>query len=184
MLEQFAVVFLTVALAEFGDKTQLAALALSAKYRKPLQIAAGSALAFLAATALAVAIGRIWGANLPAHIIKSVSGLAFIVFGVHSMLSREKGERANVHAGGSAFLASLFLIFTMEIGDKTNIANILLASLYNPIVVLAAALTAEVFLTLLAVYSARALFKKISRETTRRAAALLFILIGAAALIF
>jgi len=182
LLEQFAVVFLAVSLAELGDKTQLAAIALAAKYKEHLHIIAGSALAFTAATALAVAIGGLWGSVLNAAIIKSVSGLFFIALGVHSLLAKEEREKTKVD-GRSAFLASLALIFTMEIGDKTNIANILFASFYNPLVVLCAAVLAEVSLTALAVLSARALSCRLSHDRLRLASALLFILTGAAVLL-
>ena len=183
MFEQFLAVFFAVGLAEFGDKTQLAALALSAKYKDRLQVIAGASLAFFLATALAVALGGFLGSTLNPAAVKTASAVVFIAFGAYSLFSKDEGGKAKIKDSKGAFFSSLALIFIMEIGDKTNLANFFFASIYNPFLVLAAALCAEVLLTVIAVYFGGLISRKISHSTTKKVSALLFILIGLATLL-
>jgi len=78
----FWITFMTVFLAEIGDKTQLAALLLSAKEKRFWPIFLAAALALTLASALGVALGRFLGEILPLEIIRWAAGLLFIALGV------------------------------------------------------------------------------------------------------
>jgi len=77
----FWVTFGTVFLAEMGDKTQLAALTLTADQRAPLAVLAGACSALCLATLLGVLLGGVLAHYVPAHLIKKAAGLAFIIIG-------------------------------------------------------------------------------------------------------
>jgi len=81
-LKVFASTFLLIFLAELGDKTQLAVLALSAKEKTPLTIFVSAVIGFAAATLLAVVIGTIGAKYLPTETIEKVAAIAFIVIGI------------------------------------------------------------------------------------------------------
>jgi putative Ca2+/H+ antiporter (TMEM165/GDT1 family) len=77
----FWVTFGTVFLAEMGDKTQLAALTLTADKKTPVAVFAGACLALCLATLLGVLFGGLISQYVPEHIIKKAAGLAFIIIG-------------------------------------------------------------------------------------------------------
>ena len=79
--------FLLVLLAEFGDKTQLAAMSLAARTRRPYAIAAGAIGGLAVGTVLAVMVGQALPEFLPALWIRRGAGLMFIVTGVLMLLS-------------------------------------------------------------------------------------------------
>jgi putative Ca2+/H+ antiporter (TMEM165/GDT1 family) len=74
--------FFLIAIVELGDKTQLAVIALSAKYGEPVQVFLGAMLAFTFLTALGVVLGKIISRYISARCIKIGASLIFIVFGV------------------------------------------------------------------------------------------------------
>jgi putative Ca2+/H+ antiporter (TMEM165/GDT1 family) len=74
----FGIIFL----AELGDKTQLAALALSASSRQPIAVFLGASLALLAVNAVGVAVGSSLATVIPFGVIRTVSALAFVLIGV------------------------------------------------------------------------------------------------------
>ena len=78
----FLLAFVTVFLAELGDKTQLAALCLSARERRFWPVFLGAALALVLASALGVAAGRLLGEALPVRWIRLFSGAIFLILGV------------------------------------------------------------------------------------------------------
>jgi Ca2+/H+ antiporter, TMEM165/GDT1 family len=78
MLTTFGIIFL----AEIGDKTQLAAMTMSADTKKPWAVFLGASLALAAVSALGVLVGSVVGDYVPLEWIKRVAALAFIVIGV------------------------------------------------------------------------------------------------------
>ena len=102
----------TVTLAEIGDKTQLLALLLAARYRKPWPIALG----ILAATLVNHAISVWLGAELTDWTLKPDT--------------LDENEKLPAHG---AFLATTVAFFLAEIGDKTQVATVLLATRYEPL---------------------------------------------------
>jgi putative Ca2+/H+ antiporter (TMEM165/GDT1 family) len=77
----FWITFGTVFLAEIGDKTQLAALTMTADTKAPLAVFLGASMALCLATLIGVAVGGLLTQYIPEHIIKKAAGLAFIVIG-------------------------------------------------------------------------------------------------------
>jgi putative Ca2+/H+ antiporter (TMEM165/GDT1 family) len=84
VLTTFGVMFL----AEIGDKTQLAVIALSSRYRSPWAVFAGAALAMVAATAVGVVIGRFVPVLFGENVVRIVSGGLLVLFGVLILLGR------------------------------------------------------------------------------------------------
>jgi putative Ca2+/H+ antiporter (TMEM165/GDT1 family) len=84
----FLVTFGTVFLAEMGDKTQLAALTMTAESRSPLAVLAGASLALILATALGVTVGAVLTQHIPPHVLKKVAAAAFIVIGAVMLLGK------------------------------------------------------------------------------------------------
>jgi len=85
--------FLLIALAELGDKTQLAVIALSAKYDAPIQVFLGAMLAFALLTALGVVFGKIISRYISARYIKIGASLIFIAFGVLFLFQAFSGTK-------------------------------------------------------------------------------------------
>jgi putative Ca2+/H+ antiporter (TMEM165/GDT1 family) len=78
LLTTFGIIFL----AEMGDKTQLAAMTMSAQTKKPLAVLNGSSLALAPVSALGVIVGGVLGEYLPLEWVKRVAAVAFIIIGV------------------------------------------------------------------------------------------------------
>ncbi len=121
-----------VALAEMGDKTQLLALLLAARYRQPWPIVGGIALATVLNHALAAAVGAWLTAWLGPTALRWVLGLAFIAMAVW-MLVPDKLDDAQVrnHPGWGVLLTTTTAFFLAEMGDKTQIATVMLAAQYQ-----------------------------------------------------
>ncbi|MAT84539.1 MAG: hypothetical protein CMD39_09645 [Gammaproteobacteria bacterium] len=122
----------SVALAEIGDKTQLLALFLAARFRKPWPIIAGILVATLANHGIAAEIGA-WLAELltPQWQHWLIAG-AFIVMGLWILVPDKEDDAAARYPYG-AFLTTLIAFFLVEIGDKTQIATVVLAAEFEPV---------------------------------------------------
>lgn len=123
----------TVALAEIGDKTQLLALLLAARFRKPWPIIAGILVATLLNHALAGWLGARAAAWLQPETLRwfvAASFLAVAVWALKPDTLDGKGERLPARG---AFVATTIAFFVAEIGDKTQIATVLLAARYHPL---------------------------------------------------
>lgn len=88
MWKIFLTTFGIMFLAEIGDKTQLAVISLSARYRSPWVVFAGAALAMVAATAIGVVVGRFVPLLFGANVVRIVSGGLFVLFGVLILIGR------------------------------------------------------------------------------------------------
>ncbi len=84
----FLTTFGTVFLAEMGDKTQLAALTMTAESRTPLAVLAGACLALILATVLGVTVGTVLTQYIPTDVLKKAAAAAFIVIGVVMLLGK------------------------------------------------------------------------------------------------
>lgn len=121
--------FPAVALAELGDKTQLVVVYLAARYRRPWAVLAGVVVASAANAGLAVAGGALLHRLIPAGIVEWLVAAGFVLIGIWILLDHEHDEGepggATIHG---AFLATLWLFFIMEMGDKTQLATVALAA--------------------------------------------------------
>ncbi len=122
-----------VALAEIGDKTQLLALLLAARFRKPAAIVAGILLATLANHALAAWLGASAATWLEGPWFGAVVALGFIAMGLWTLVPDKLDEDEAPRSGRSAFMTTLVSFFLVEIGDKTQIATIALGARYGDV---------------------------------------------------
>ncbi|MGE6530687.1 TMEM165/GDT1 family protein [Pseudomonas sp. NPDC077382] len=130
-MESFYIPTLIVALAEIGDKTQLLALLLAARYRRPLPIILGIVVATLANHAAAGAIGN-WVSSLVSPAILSwVLAASFVAVALWTLVpDKLDEEEASCGRRFGPFVATLIAFFLAEMGDKTQIATVMLAAQY------------------------------------------------------
>ena len=126
-MEAFFVSIGTIALAELGDKTMLLALALAARYRAPLQIILGILIATLANHAIAGALGAWVQDAVPPDVLRYIVGGVFIVLGLWMLIPDRPTARTFGEDLGP-LIATIISFFIAEMGDKTQIATLALAS--------------------------------------------------------
>jgi len=122
-----------VALAEIGDKTQLLAIVLAARFKQPLPILFGIFVATVLNHAAAAALGFIVAQLLSGAIFQVIVGAAFIAMADWALVPDKDDERAEAMNAGGVFLTTLAAFFLVEIGDKTQIATSLLAARFDSI---------------------------------------------------
>jgi hypothetical protein len=130
-MEAFFVSAAVVAIAEIGDKTQLLALMLAARYRKPIPIILGIFCATLANHALAAWVGAEVAAWIGADAMRWVLAVTFIVMAGWCLIPDKADDGPQTARQAGAFLATLVAFFLVEIGDKTQIATVALAARFN-----------------------------------------------------
>lgn len=120
----------TVAIAEIGDKTQLLALVLAARYRAPWPIAFGILIATLANHGLAGLAGAWFAHLLDGPWLRWAIAGSFIAVGLWALVPDKLDDEAESQPkrGYGAFVSTLIAFFLVEIGDKTQVATVLLAS--------------------------------------------------------
>jgi putative Ca2+/H+ antiporter (TMEM165/GDT1 family) len=123
LLSSFAV----VALAEMGDKTQLIALTLGLRYRRPWLIMLGILLATLINHALASTVGAWGAARLDGLTVSWILGLSFIVFGVWTLVP-DRAEAPTAERRWGPLLTTTIVFFLAEMGDKTQLATVALGA--------------------------------------------------------
>ena len=183
MTEDILIPLIVTALAELGDKTQLSILLLSAKTKKHLHLLLGVMLAFLLVDGVAVLIGS-WVINIvPIRLLKIVSGIVFIIFGVLILRDKEVKGKSKLYFKNS-FLSGFILIFITEWGDKTQIASGIFATKYNALMVLIGAMTALTLLSIMAIYLGRFISNKVDKKVVTKIAGIVFILMGISFFLF
>ena len=175
----FGVVFV----AELGDKSQLLALALAARYR-PLPVLAGIALGSAFMFAVSVGVGAVLGAALPTRALNLLAGLAFVFFGLWTLRGDddEDDETAPEVGARSVVLTTAGAFVVAELGDKTMLATITLASTNGVVGTWAGATLAMVAADALAIVVGAVLGARLPERTIRIGAAVLFFLFGLALL--
>jgi Ca2+/H+ antiporter, TMEM165/GDT1 family len=179
MFDAFGTSALVVAIAEIGDKTQLLAILLAAKYRKPVPIILGILAATLANHALAATAGYYISAWLTGTTFRLLVGVAFVLMAGWALLPDKADEDAASRRYDGVFVTTLIAFFLVEIGDKTQIATSLLAARFHDIAAVTAGTTIGMMLANVpAVYFGEAITKVVPLSTVRIAAAVLFAAIG------
>lgn len=161
-----------------GDKTQLSILLLSSRTKEYFQLLAGVMLAFLLADGFAILVGSWVTSVVPVHLVKLISGVVFILFGVLILKRGAAAEDGGDLSPKNAFLSGFSMIFLSEWGDKTQIASALFAAEYDPRAVFVGVMTALALLSIMAVYLGRFLSGRIDRGLITKIAGFAFILIG------
>ncbi|MBD1550875.1 TMEM165/GDT1 family protein [Pseudomonas typographi] len=131
MLESLLVPTGIVALAEIGDKTQLLALVLAARFRKPVPIILGILAATLANHAAAGAVGAWVSSYLTDTVLHWILAASFTATALWTLVpDKMDDDEANRGKQFGPFMATLIAFFLAEIGDKTQVATVMLAAQY------------------------------------------------------
>lgn len=168
-----------VALAEMGDKTQLLALMLAARYRSHAPIVLGIAVATLANHALAAAFGA-WIASLVgAQVMRWILAVSFLAMAAWMLVPDKAGDLAEGRWRFGAFGTTLIAFFIVEIGDKTQIATVALAARYAEFAAVVAGTTLGMLIANVpAVYLGNKLLRRVPLRLLQRIAAVLFAVLG------
>ncbi len=176
MIAAATAAFLTVFVAEFGDKSQLVCLTMACRY-PPLQVLAGAMTAMALVLGLAVGVGSIIAEAIPYTLVALISGIFFIAVGVFTYL--RGSEQGQEECGTSGFFQSMGMIFLAEFGDKTQLAAMFLAaSLGYPLAVFAGSMLAMLVNHTLAVYLGSSYISRVKPGYIKIGSALLFVAIG------
>ncbi len=183
--EPFAVSTGVVALAEIGDKTQLLAFLLAARFKKPLPIVAGIFVATVLNHALAGALGAWITTALSPEVLRWGLGLSFIAMAVWTLIPDEiEDDETQVAHRFGVFGATLLTFFIAEMGDKTQIATVAMAARYaDAVAVVVGSTLGMLIANVPAVYVGDKLASRIPMRLVHGIAAGIFALLGAATLL-
>ena len=184
-LESFFVSTGAVALAEIGDKTQLLAFLLAARFKKPAPIVAGILVATLANHGLAGALGAWIAAAVGPDILRWVLGLSFLAMAAWTLVPDEiEEEETRAARRLGVFGATLVTFFLAEMGDKTQLATVALAAHYAaPLAVVAGTTLGMLIADVPAVFAGEKLAGRIPMRLVHGIAAALFAALGIAVLL-
>lgn len=179
-MEALFVSTLSVAIAEIGDKTQLLSFLLIARFRKPWPIIWGILVATLANHAIAAWLGQSFAGFLTADWLPWILGAAFIAVGLWVLIPDQlDDEEESSWLKSSAFMASLVLFFIAEIGDKTQIATLILGAQYPSLLMVVMGTTLGMLAANVPVVMMGHLaVDKLPLDWIRRIASAVFILLG------
>ncbi len=174
-----------VALAEIGDKTQLLAFILAARFKKPLPIIAGIFCATVVNHGLAGALGAWITHNVSTEVLRWVLGVSFIAMAVWTMIpDKIEDEETQIAKKFGVFGATLITFFLAEMGDKTQIATIAMAAHYaNPVLVVIGTTLGMLIADVPAVFVGDKLATKIPMKLVHAIAASMFAVLGIATLL-
>jgi len=200
MILDILIPFISIFLAEFGDKTQIAILSLSMRYKNYYQIFFGVMFAFILIDGLAIYFAKEISIFIPILYIKLISALIFILFGLLGLIEIAKNKKNKINKNkinaknknlnqsnilnnyfkkiNYLFSKSFFIILFAEFGDKSQIAAGVFATIYNPIFVFFGVILALSILTLFAIIFGKYLFNKFDKDKIEKIANYIFIIIG------
>ena len=170
-----------VALAEVGDKTQLLAILLATRLKRPVPIIFGILAATIANHFLAALVGAEAASFLDGKWFRILIGVSFVAMGLWTLIPDTFEDEANRRpARSGAFLTTLVAFFLVEMGDKTQLATIALAARFHTVAAVTAGTTLGMLIANVpAVLLGDALLKRVPLKVVRIAAAVLFVAIGA-----
>ena len=173
-----------VALAEIGDKTQLLAFILAARFKKPVPIILGILVATLINHGLAGALGAWITSAVTPEILRWVLGLSFIGMAIWTMIpDKIEEEETKVAQKFGVFGATLITFFLAEMGDKTQIATVAMAAHYAaPLMVVIGTTLGMLIADVPAVLIGDKLANKIPMKLVHSIAAAIFAILGIATL--
>ncbi|MDR7306506.1 TMEM165/GDT1 family protein [Rhodoferax saidenbachensis] len=174
-----------VALAEIGDKTQLLAFILAARFKKPLPIIAGILAATVLNHGLAGALGAWITSVLSPGVLRWVLGASFLGMAIWTLIpDKIEEEETRVASKLGVFGATFVTFFLAEMGDKTQIATIAMAAHYaNPLLVVIGTTLGMLIADVPAVFVGDRLAAKIPMKLVHGIAAAIFALLGLATLL-
>lgn len=182
VITPFFETFFLVFLAEFGDKSQLVAMTLAARYR-PLPVVIGAVVAFSVLNLLGVLFGAAVAQWVPGWIVAVVVAVLFFIFAFQALRFNEDTEdEGSIKVGKQLLLSVFILIFMAEFGDKTQLAVAAMGSINGFWPVWGGATLALALTTVLGVLVGQKLFQKMPVSWIHRGSGVLFLLFGCVAL--
>ncbi|MBK7001015.1 MAG: TMEM165/GDT1 family protein [Rhodoferax sp.] len=174
-----------VALAEIGDKTQLLAFILAARFKKPVPIILGILVATIVNHSLAGALGAWITSTVSPEVLRWVLGLSFIGMAIWTMIpDKIEEEETQVAKRFGVFGATLITFFLAEMGDKTQIATVAMAAHYaSPVMVVIGTTLGMLIADVPAVFVGDKLASRIPMKLVHTIAAAIFALLGVATLL-
>ena len=168
-----------VALAEIGDKTQLLAFILAAKFKKPWPIIAAILVATIANHAFAGAVGSWLTSQVGPQTLRWVLGVSFIAMAAWTLVPDKFDEEDAKLARYGVFGTTLIAFFLAEMGDKTQFATIALAAKYDHFVAVVAGTTLGMMLANVpAVLLGNRIAERLPTQVVHRIAAAIFLAMG------
>ena len=173
-----------VALAEMGDKTQLLAFLLAARFRKPVPIVLGILLATIVNHGLAGALGAWITQVLSPGVLRWVLGLSFLAMAAWTLIPDEiETDEAHVADRLGVFGATLVTFFLAEMGDKTQLATVAMAAHYTtPVMVVVGTTLGMLIADVPAVWVGDRFANRIPMRLVHGIAAAVFAVLGLATL--
>ena len=182
-MEAFFVSLVVVAIGEIGDKTQLLALMLAARFRKPLPIILGILVATLVNHALAGIVGAWVRQAIPPEYLRWLLVVSFFAVALWALKADKLVPAEESTSRFGVFAATTFTFFIAEIGDKTQIATVVLAARFDNLIAVVAGTTAGMLIAdVPVVFIGNAAATRIPFKLVRYVAASLFALLGVVAL--
>jgi putative Ca2+/H+ antiporter (TMEM165/GDT1 family) len=175
-----------VTLAEMGDKTQLLSLVLAARYKKPWTIALGILIATLANHGLAGALGAWISSLLSPEVLRWALGLSFLAMAAWMLIP----DRLDDDDDGAAprwgvLLTTVVVFFLAEMGDKTQVATVMLAARYEALAQVVVGTTAGMMLANVpVVWLGERLTRRVPITLVHRISAAFFVVLGLLALLW
>ena len=183
-MEAFLISTGIVALAEIGDKTQLLAFILAAKFRKPFPIVLGILVATLANHGFAGALGSWITTLMGPETLRWVLGVSFIAMAAWTLIPDKFEEEDAKLARFGVFTTTLIAFFLAEMGDKTQVATVALAAQYQNLVAVVAGTTLGMMVANVpAVIMGDKIADKMPVKLVHRIAATIFAVLGIATLL-
>lgn len=174
-----------VALAEMGDKTQLLAFILAARFKKPLPIILGIFVATVINHGLAGALGVWITTHINPEILRWILGISFIAMAIWTLIpDKIEEEETQIAKTFGIFGATFITFFLAEMGDKTQIATIAMAAHYSSAILVVIGTTLGMLIAdVPAVFLGDKFAAKISMKWVHGIAAAIFVLLGIATLL-
>jgi Ca2+/H+ antiporter, TMEM165/GDT1 family len=179
LFEAFLVSTGAVALAEIGDKTQLLALVLAARFRRPLPVIAAIFVATLINHSLAGVVGA-WVASLLGPTgLRWVLGISFVAMAIWTLLPEQEEANEAPPLRFGVFVTTLIAFFLAEIGDKSQIATVVMAAHYDSLIaVVGGAILGEMIAIVPAVWLGEVAATKLPLKLVRGVVAGIFLILG------
>lgn len=184
-MEAFLVSTGIVALAEMGDKTQLLALVLAVRFKKPWPIVAGILAATIINHALAGAVGAWVVTVVGPQVLRWILAASFLAMAVWMLVPDKLDEDDAVKSPRyGVFITTVVVFFLAEMGDKTQIATVMLAARYDSIVSVVAGSTLGMMLANTpVVWLGERVTRLVPLRTVHIISALVFVVLGILALV-
>lgn len=178
-MEAFLISTGVVALGEMGDKTQLLAMLLAVRFKRPMPIVLGILVATLFNHAAAGAVGGWVASLLGPDVLRWVIGVSFIAMAGWMLIPDKIGEDEGTGNGHGVFVTTVIAFFLAEMGDKTQIATVALAARYHDLVAVVSGTTCGMLIAdVPAVFVGDRLAKAVSMKLVHGIAAAIFAALG------